>query len=77
MPSFETLEQLIHDNEKLTTIQHEYILDRIERLEKKFDEKIVVLDKGNYEFQTWKNYIIGVVAVVSIIISLGSQYLFG
>jgi len=76
MSSLETLEQLIHDNEKLTTMQHEHILDRIDRLEKKFDEKIVILDKGNYEFQAWKNYIVGVVTIVSIMVSLGFQYLF-
>lgn len=35
MATLETLEQLIHDNEKLSTVEHTHILDRIERLEKK------------------------------------------
>lgn len=76
MTTLETIERIIHDNEKLSTVEHGYILDRIERLEKKFDEKIVVLDKNAYEFQAWKNYIIGIIAVISIAVSITSQYLF-
>lgn len=74
MTSLETLQQMFHDNEKLSSSEHKNIVDKIEHIEKQFGAKIVVLEASAKEFQSWKNYIIGIVALISFAVPIGLNF---
>jgi len=70
MMSLETLAQMFEDNKKLSTLEHTIILNKIDHIEKRFGDKIVILEKSSNEFQTYKNYIIGIVILISFVAPL-------
>lgn len=61
------IEQRFKDNEKLSSTEHKLILNKIDNIDKRFGEKIVLLEKSAKEFQTYKNYIIGIVILISFV----------
>jgi hypothetical protein len=76
MASLETLEQRLNDNEKLSTTEHKIIIEKIEHIEQRFSEKIIVLEKSSDEFQVWKSYSIAVVAIITFAVPLALYILF-
>lgn len=76
MVSTETLQQMMEDAKELSTSQHNLILNRIEHLEKRLDEKIVPLEESSKEWQKYKHYIVAVATIISVVASCGVQILF-
>ena len=71
MPTLEEhIEQRFKDNEKLSSTEHKLILNKIDNIDKRFSEKIGILEKSSKEFQTYKNYIIGIVILISFVAPL-------
>lgn len=71
MPTLEEhIEQRFRDNEKLSSTEHKLILNKIDNIDKRFSEKIGLLEKSSKEFQTYKNYIIGIVILISFVAPL-------
>lgn len=73
MASLETIEQMFHDNRRLSEVEHNAILSKIQHFEERFSEKICIqdekikeLEEGYDEFKAWKSYAIVVVAFLSL-----------
>lgn len=59
------LEQRFIDNEKLSTAQHQNIVDKIQNLEKNLTPRISALETTSEEWKSYKSYIIMIVALIS------------
>ncbi len=70
MVNLEILEQMFVDNQILSTAEHKNIIDKIEHIEERFSEKIDSLEESSKEFQTYKNYGIGIFSLITFIAAI-------
>ena len=63
------MDQRFIDNEKLSTAQHQNIIDKIDR----FSERVSCVEKSSEEFQTFKKYGTG---ITSFILFIAAIYIF-